>query len=104
MKFTRAISGGATTSLVGATPANGSSVPCLWHGGEEFIENGSTTYYGVGIAYWYLDAPNTTSQVTYDPQIYNGHAGSTVWLGTVAANGTNDEYGACQIKTTVIEI
>ncbi|MDA9663350.1 hypothetical protein N9T65_00550 [Candidatus Pelagibacter sp.] len=104
MKFTRAISGGATTSLVGSTAVNGSSVQCLWHGGEEFIEQGSSQYYGVGVAFWYLDAPNTTSAVTYDPQLWNGHSGSTVALGIVTANGNSNEYPACQIKTTVIEI
>ena len=105
MKFTRAISGGATTSLVGATAVNGSSVQCLWHGGEEFVKDaGSNQYYGVGVAFWYLDSPNTTSVVTYDPQLWNGANGTTVALGIVTANGNSNEYPACQIKTTVIEI
>ncbi len=105
--FKRAISGGATTNLVGnLTKDHSAQVQCLMSAGEEFVTNSSQQFFGFNMSYEYIDHPNTTSAVTYTPIWYNGNANHNISIGTVYyGTGTlNDEYPAVSIRTTALEI
>ena len=104
--FKRAISGGATTNLVGnITKEDGAAIRCLMSAGEEFVTNSSQQFFGSNMSYEYIDHPNTTSAVTYTPIWYNGHATSNISIGAVYYQGSlNDEYPQVSIRTTALEI
>ena len=105
--FKRAISGGATTNLVGnQTGDDGNAVKCLMSAGEEFVNSSSTQFFAYNMSYEYIDHPNTTSAVTYTPIWYNGHATSNISIGAVyyGTPTLNDEYPAVSIRTTALEI
>jgi len=104
IKFTREISGGATTDLIGTMgKRQTNNIQSLWSNGEEFFAS-SNNYVGMPINVMYVDQPNTTSQVTYKVWFYNGHSSSTITMGSVSADGNNDEYPAVDTRMTLMEL
>ena len=101
-KLTREISGGATTDLDGTMGKRQSAnVKALWAAGEEMYEN---TYTGHPISFQYTDLPNTTSQVTYKIYVFQGSGSHSFTLGSVYANGSNNEYPAVDTRLTLMEL
>ena len=104
IKFTRAISGGATTELIGTMgKRQTNNIQSLWSAGEE-VYPASNIYVGMPINVMYVDQPNTTSAVTYTVHFYNGHSGSTITMGATYADSNNDEYPAVDTRMTVMEL
>ena len=103
IKFTRAISGGATTELIGTMSKRSSAnIQALWSSGEEFFAS-ANSYVGMPINVLYVDEPNTTSAVTYTVHFYNGNTNS-ITIGAVYSDGNNDEYPAVDTRMTVMEL
>jgi len=101
-KITREISGGATTDLDGTmTKRQSANVKALWAAGEEMYEN---TYTGHPISFQYTDLPNTTSQVIYKIYVWQGAGSHSFTLGSVYANGSNNEYPAVDTRLTLTEL
>jgi hypothetical protein len=104
IKFTREISGGATTDLIGTMGKRQSqNVQSLWGSGEEVYPS-SNIYVGMPINVMYVDQPNTTSAVTYKVWFYNGHGTSNITMGATYADGNNDEYPAVDTRMTLMEL
>jgi hypothetical protein len=101
-KITREISGGATTDLDGTMGKRQSAnVKGLWGAGEEMYEN---TYTGHPISFQYTDLPNTTSEVSYKIYVFQGAPSHSFTLGSVYANGNNNEYPAIDTRLTLTEL
>ena len=103
IKFTRAISGGATTDLIGTmTKRDSANIQALWSSGEETFAS-ANSYVGMPINVMYVDEPNTTSAVTYAVHFYNGN-NNAITMGAVYSSGGNDEYPAVDTRMTVMEL
>ena len=104
IKFTREISGGATTDLIGTmSKRETNNIQSIWSSGEEFFAS-ANSYVGMPVNAMYVDQPNTTSAVTYKVFFYNGHGSSTITFGSVYSSGNNNEYPAVDTRMMLTEL
>ena len=101
-RIKRAISGGSTTNITGATEGNRTS--CMAITPAAYYDNDNSSSPSVLGCSNYLDSPSTTSAITYTLQLNCDDASKTWYFNrsVVDTNGGNAERGISYI--TVMEV